>query len=99
MLRAAFDSRLSHPVSAPAAARHYPALRKSGNNALMTTRVLVVDDDPAIRSAVSRALRADYDVDEAEDGAEALARQAATPADAIVLDLLMPEVGGLEVCR
>ena len=65
----------------------------------MTTRVLVVDDDPAIRSAVTRALRADYEVDEAEDGAQALARQAEAPADAIVLDLLMPEVGGLEVCR
>jgi two-component system, OmpR family, response regulator MprA len=65
----------------------------------MTTRVLVVDDDPAVRSAVSRALRVDYDVDEAVDGADALARHAATPADAIVLDLLMPEVGGLDVCR
>jgi two-component system response regulator MprA len=65
----------------------------------MTTRVLVVDDDPAIRSAVTRALRVDYDVDEAGDGAEALARHAASPADAIVLDLLMPEVGGLDVCR
>jgi two-component system, OmpR family, response regulator MprA len=65
----------------------------------MTTRVLVVDDDPAVRSAVSRALRVDYDVDEAGDGAEALAQHASTAADAIVLDLLMPEVGGLEVCR
>jgi len=65
----------------------------------MTTRVLVVDDDPAVRSAVARALRIDYDVDEAADGAEALAHHAASPADAIVLDLLMPEVGGLDVCR
>ena len=65
----------------------------------MTTRVLVVDDDPAVRSAVSRALRVDYEVDEAVDGADALARHAASPADAIVLDLLMPEVGGLDVCR
>jgi len=65
----------------------------------MTTRLLVVDDDPAVRSAVARALRVDYDVDEAADGAEALARHAASPADAIVLDLLMPEVGGLDVCR
>jgi two-component system response regulator MprA len=65
----------------------------------MTTRVLVVDDDPGVRSAIARALRVDYDVDEAEDGADALARHTATPADAIVLDLLMPEVGGLEVCR
>jgi two-component system response regulator MprA len=65
----------------------------------MTTRVLVVDDDPAVRSAVARALRVDYDVGEATDGADALAQHAASPADAIVLDLLMPEIGGLDVCR
>ena len=65
----------------------------------MTTRVLVVDDDPAVRSAVARALRVDYEVGEAIDGADALAQHAASPADAIVLDLLMPEIGGLDVCR
>jgi two-component system, OmpR family, response regulator MprA len=65
----------------------------------MTARVLVVDDDPAVRSAIARTLRIDYDVDEAADGAEALAQHAATAADAIVLDLLMPNVDGLEVCR
>ncbi len=65
----------------------------------MTARVLVVDDDPAVRAAVSRALRVDYEVDEAVDGADALAKHAASPADAIVLDLLMPQVGGLDVCR
>jgi two-component system response regulator MprA len=65
----------------------------------MNTRVLVVDDDPAVRSAIARALRVDYDVGEAVDGADALAQHAATPADAIVLDLLMPEIGGLDVCR
>ena len=66
----------------------------------MTTRVLVVDDDPAVRSAVSRALRVDYEVDEA--GGRRARRSPSrrpTPADAIVLDLLMPEIGGLEVCR
>jgi Response regulators consisting of a CheY-like receiver domain and a winged-helix DNA-binding domain len=65
----------------------------------MTARVLVVDDDPAVRAAIARTLRIDYDVDEAADGAEALAHHAATAADAIVLDLLMPNVDGLEVCR
>jgi two-component system response regulator MprA len=65
----------------------------------MNTRVLVVDDDPAVRSAVARALRVDYEVGEAADGADALAQHAASPADAIVLDLLMPEIGGLDVCR
>ena len=62
-------------------------------------RVLVVDDDEAVRSAVSRALRPDYDVETAVDGADALARHASRPADAILLDLLMPAVGGLDVCR
>ena len=61
--------------------------------------MLVVDDDPAVRSAVVRALRVDYDVDEAADGAEALAHHSAAAADAIVLDLLMPGIDGLEVCR
>jgi two-component system response regulator MprA len=65
----------------------------------MSTRVLVVDDDPAVRSAVARALRVDYEVGEATDGADALAQHASSPADAIVLDLLMPEIGGLDVCR
>jgi two-component system, OmpR family, response regulator MprA len=65
----------------------------------MTTRVLVVDDDPGVRSAISRALRVDYEVDEAGDGEEALSRHADTAADAIVLDLLMPGIAGLDVCR
>ena len=59
----------------------------------------MVDDDPAVRTAIARALRVDYEVDEAADGSEALSRHASSAADAIVLDLLMPEVGGLEVCR
>ena len=59
----------------------------------------MVDDDPAVRSAVVRALRVDYDVNEAADGAVALAQHAAEAADAIVLDLLMPGIDGLEVCR
>jgi two-component system response regulator MprA len=65
----------------------------------MNARVLVVDDDPAVRSAISRALRVDYDVEEAADGSEALAHHSQSTADAIVLDLLMPGIDGLEVCR
>ena len=74
-------------------------LRRSGDNSHVSSRVLVVDDDPAVRTAIARALRIDYDVDEAADGSEALSHHAATAADAIVLDLLMPEIGGLDVCR
>ena len=63
-------------------------------------RVLVVDDEPAVRSALERALKLEgYDVDLAEDGADALHRLALNAPDAIVLDVLMPRVDGLEVCR
>jgi two-component system response regulator MprA len=58
-----------------------------------------VDDDPAVRSAIARALRSDYEVDEAADGTEALLQHGAAAADAIVLDLLMPGMDGIEVCR
>jgi two-component system, OmpR family, response regulator MprA len=65
------------------------------------TRVLVVDDEPAVRTALERALRLEaYDVELASDGREALDRLAdGTPPDAVVLDVAMPEVDGLEVCR
>jgi len=63
-------------------------------------RILVVDDEPAVRDSLERALRLDgYDVDLAADGREGLERCRATPPDAIVLDLLMPEMDGLEACR
>jgi two-component system, OmpR family, response regulator MprA len=64
------------------------------------TRVLVVDDEPGVRTALERALRLDYDVELAADGREALERLAAAAApDAVVLDVAMPYVDGLEVCR
>ena len=63
-------------------------------------RILVVDDEPAVRDAVDRALRLEgHDVEVAEDGRAALDAVAAAPPDALVLDLLMPHVDGLEVCR
>ena len=63
-------------------------------------RVLVVDDEPAVRQALGRALGlAGYAVELASDGVEALEAMAAQPADVVVLDVLMPRVDGLEVCR
>jgi two-component system response regulator MprA len=63
-------------------------------------KVLVVDDEPAVRTALERALRLEgYEVELAADGSEALHRLAVSSPDAIVLDVLMPEVDGLEVCR
>ena len=64
------------------------------------TRVLVVDDEPAVRRALERALRLEnYEVAMAGDGEEALDVLASTPADAVILDILMPKLDGLEVCR
>ena len=63
-------------------------------------RILVVDDEPAVREAIDRALRLDgYRTELAPDGRAALNAIAAAPPDAVVLDVLMPEVDGLEVCR
>jgi two-component system response regulator MprA len=64
------------------------------------SRVLVVDDEPAVRRALERALRLDsYEVELAADGREALDRMAERPPDAVILDVMMPGIDGLEVCR
>jgi two-component system, OmpR family, response regulator MprA len=65
-------------------------------------RILVVDDERAVRESLRRALELEgYDVDLAADGQEALERLESDQhePDAVVLDVLMPEVDGLEVCR
>ena len=63
-------------------------------------RVLVVDDEPAVRQALDRALRFEgYETETAVDGLGALSAIAERPADAMVLDVAMPRVDGLEVCR
>jgi two-component system, OmpR family, response regulator MprA len=65
-----------------------------------TARILVVDDEPAVQTALSRALTLErYEVAQAMDGREALERLSATPYEAVILDVSMPHVDGLEVCR
>src|ERR1700761_2895686 len=66
----------------------------------VTHRILVVDDDLHIREVIRVALRkAGMTVNEAKDGREALARFAADRPDLIILDIGMPELDGLDVCR
>src|SRR5436190_24398839 len=63
-------------------------------------QILVVDDEPAVRDSLERALRLEgYKVDLAADGGEALESLAGDSPDAVVLDLMMPRMDGFEVCR
>jgi two-component system response regulator MprA len=64
-------------------------------------KILVVDDERAVRESLRRALQLEgYEIELAEDGSEALGRLASGPQpDAVILDVLMPGVDGLEVCR
>ena len=63
-------------------------------------RVLVVDDEAPVRRALERALELEgYAVEQASDGEEALACIEATAPDVVVLDVLMPNMDGLEACR
>lgn len=66
----------------------------------MSRRVLVADDEPSIVTAVEFLLRREgYEVDIARDGGEALALIEASPPDLVVLDVMMPQKSGYEVCR
>jgi two-component system response regulator MprA len=66
-------------------------------------RILVVDDERAVRESLRRALELEgYEIDLAADGQEALSRlmqNGGSQPDAVILDVLMPGVDGLEVCR
>ena len=63
------------------------------------TRVLLAEDDPAISEPLARALRREgYDVDVREDGVAALDGAKENP-DLVLLDLGLPKIDGLEVCR
>jgi DNA-binding response OmpR family regulator len=64
------------------------------------SRVLVVDDDPTVSEVVARYLERDgYAVETVADGRTALDRALAEPPDLVVLDLMLPGLDGLEVCR
>lgn len=63
-------------------------------------RILLVDDEPALLRSVARSLRFEgYTVSTASDGIEALEALADCRPDAVILDLMLPTLGGLEVCR
>jgi two-component system, OmpR family, response regulator RegX3 len=64
------------------------------------TRVLVVDDEPALLDALGYALRSEgFDVATATDGEDALTALSADSVDLVVLDIMLPRLSGIEVCR
>jgi two-component system response regulator MtrA len=66
----------------------------------MDARILLVEDDPSIREVTAIGLRqAGFTVETASDGREGLDRFAAEPFDLVLLDVMLPRVDGLEVCR
>lgn len=66
----------------------------------LMVRILVADDDPSVRDSLRRSLSFNgYTVSEAEDGAAALLSIAQDPPDALILDINMPVLDGLEACR
>ena len=71
-----------------------------GDNAGVKSKVLVVDDEPDVLDLVSYNLtQAGFQVETAVDGADALRKARSAAPDLILLDLMLPEMDGLEVCK
>jgi OmpR family response regulator RpaB len=67
---------------------------------MMSAKILVVDDDPEIREAISLILEANgYTLVTAQDGAEGLSKLKEEKPDLMILDLLMPRLDGFGVCK
>src|SRR6201999_1323018 len=80
--------------------RRCPFARLPGNVNAVKTKILVVDDEPDVLEMVTYNLQqAGFQTETAIDGAEALRKARSAEPDLIVLDLMLPEMDGLEVCK
>jgi DNA-binding response OmpR family regulator len=71
-----------------------------GDDGAVSTRILYVEDDQRIRDSVKLALEDDgWQVDEAETGEDAIAGFSRSPADVVLIDIMLPGIDGFEVCR
>ena len=80
----------------------YDIASESEKEASMSKRILVVDDDPVIVETITAALEEDehgYDVISAQDGFEAGIQVSHFRPDLLILDIMMPDIDGYEVCR
>lgn len=94
------DHRTGRDAPDQAGGRDPLAPRPADGPGLRARRLLVVEDDRAIADAVVRRLRSEgYDVDAVHDGPSAVRAAARTRYDAVVLDVMLPGLDGLEVCR
>src|SRR3954470_1131832 len=86
-------SRWSCPPRPP---RAWPARPRRG----MPKRILLVEDEPGLRLTLSGRLASEgHAVEQAADGETGLARASAEPFDLVVLDVMLPDRSGFEVCR
>lgn len=78
-------------------------MRENTENVIVGRKILVVDDEEAVRTlcsaCIQHALGSEYEVLEAKDGEQALASAEKDDPDLILLDVMMPRVDGFEVCR
>ncbi len=94
------DPAVERAAGGLAGASADPAVGDQAEPPAAPARILVVDDDPTVAEVVAGYLdRAGFRVERAGDGADALARAAARRPDLVVLDLMLPGMDGLEVCR
>ncbi len=110
--RGSVDPRVEHPSRlSPRPVAELPGRENAWYECVQTTtlrhgmserstRILLVDDEQSIQTLLSYPLRKDgYDVVQAVDGREALERFEERPFDLVVLDVMLPKLDGLEVCR
>ncbi|MBK6858579.1 MAG: response regulator transcription factor [Microthrixaceae bacterium] len=84
----------------PTASCHLLGARPGTSIAAVAIRILTVEDDERIRTAVKLALEDEgWTVAEAENGEDALAIFSQSPADVVLIDIMLPDIDGFEVCR
>ena len=94
------DSPGSRFVTSLSHCRHCPACASVLNRDAVKQKILVVDDEPEAVELVEFNLKqAGYDVVTAADGAEAIRKARSSAPVLVVLDLMLPEIDGLEVCK